>query len=487
MTGIEFVEICKADKCSTQSRSKNGQKYHNKYSECLGKLGYAGINSKGVHTKKYSYGVVGHCCEGVEAHFIWAGLEEFVPKFKSGTYKYINNTNVYRKWLMTEPTIEGFGKVDYVKDPSEVKVGAVAFKGDGKNKNSATHTCVFISYDAKTGVVETVDFNVSDGKGHNNGTIKKRNKKYFVGFANMPYPKKSKTNDPTTAKKIDSDRLEVGVTYELLEDMTIRTGASVNANKTKADKMTAYAKEHLTSDGLLAKGTHITFNAVYKDAKGAEWVKLASGYMCAIGSKGKFFVAKVGEIEPDPTDKTQYATFPMKVLRFSALWNTSTPHKKCSGGTPKDYPTDLVGADTGKDWFYAPCDLVCLKVYSKASHGLWFRSAAPVNMPVGKGYLYMMVEHESVKGFKVGQKIRKGEKMFTENKYGNATGNHLHFSCGWSKSIKDLGSGWRKNSKGAWVLYVAGVTNIKIYDAFYVDPSFTIIKDKRETLKNLPK
>lgn len=486
MTGIEFVELCKADKCSTQSRSKNGQKYYNKYSECLGKLGYAGINSKGIHTKKYSYGVVGHCCEGVEAHFIWAGLEEFVPKFKSGKYKYINNTNVYRKWLMTEPTIKGFGKVDYVKSPASAKAGAVAFKGDGKNKDSATHTCVFISYDPKTDIVETVDFNVSDGKGHNNGTVMKRKRKYFVGFANMPYPKKESTPVKTTAAtsiKIDSTRLEAGVTYELLEDMTIRTGASVNANKVKADKMTAYAKDHLTSGGLLEKGTRITFSAVYKDTKGAEWVKLASGYMCAIGSGGKYFV-KVATDEP-VNEGLQVASFPMKILRFSAIWNTSTPHKKCSGGSPKDYPTDLVGIDTGKDWFYAPCDVKVLKVYGKASHGIWLRSVNKVKMPVGEGYLYMMAEHESVAGFKVGQVYKKGAKLFTENKYGNATGNHIHLSCGWSESAVALGSGWRKNSKGAWVFYVSGVKQIKVFEAFYVDDSFTTVKDTRHKFKHI--
>lgn len=182
MTGKEFVAACKADLCSTQSRSKNGKKYHNKYTEYFGKLGYKGINKSGVFTKKYSYGVVGHCCIGVQYHLHKNGLKAFVPN--SG---YIWNTNIYRKWLKSEPNIKGYGKVDWVTSPSKAKEGAIAFKGNGKNKKSATHTCIFIK--CVGNYIYTVDFNVGDGKGHNNGTLHKRHKKYFLGFANMPYPK----------------------------------------------------------------------------------------------------------------------------------------------------------------------------------------------------------------------------------------------------------------------------------------------------------
>lgn len=206
MTGQEFVNKCKADLCKTQSRSKNGKKYHNKYTEYFGARGYAGINSKGVFTKRYSYGVVGHCCIGVQYHLHRNGLAAFVPK-----KGYIWNTNVYRKWLKSEPTISGYGKVDWVSSPSSAKVGAIAFKGDGKNKTSATHTCVFIKLVGN--YVYTVDFNVGDGKGHNNGTLHKRHKKYFVGFANMPYPKAPapKPTPSTTKYKVKTSGSNLNV------------------------------------------------------------------------------------------------------------------------------------------------------------------------------------------------------------------------------------------------------------------------------------
>ena len=190
----------------------------------------------------------------------------------------------------------------------------------------------------------------------------------------------------------------------------------------------------------------------------------------------------------------QYATYPMKVMRHSAIWNTSTPHQKCSGtgrykgANRRDYPTDLVGKDTSASGvFYAPCDVVCPKVYNKASHGLWFRSANKVHMPIGDGYLYFMAEHMSVSGFKVGKTYKKGTRLFNENSYGNASGPHIHLSVGWSKSKKSLGSGWCKNNKGAWILWINGVTNIKIEQAFFIDKSFTkTVLDKRIKFKELP-
>lgn len=164
----------------------------------------------------------------------------------------------------------------------------------------------------------------------------------------------------------------------------------------------------------------------------------------------------------------QKALFPMKSHRISAAYNQGRAHRRCSTGTPHDYPTDLVGKDTGRDWFYAPCDMVVLRKYTKASHAIWLRSREIVDMPHGKGYLYLMVEHQDNKEMpKVGHVFRQGAKCFREGRNGNATGNHLHVSCGYSKTKKNIGTGWRRNSKGAWVLRIPGVTPIKIHQAFY--------------------
>jgi hypothetical protein len=165
----------------------------------------------------------------------------------------------------------------------------------------------------------------------------------------------------------------------------------------------------------------------------------------------------------------QRAKFPMKNHRISASYNGSKAHRQCSGGKPHDYPTDLVGADSGRDWFRAPCDLIVLRRYTQASHAIWLRSVNKVKTPYGVGYLYIMSEHQDNKEMKpVGKIYRQGDKCFREGRNGNATGNHLHISCGFSKSKHGLGgTGWKRNNKGAWVLHIPGVTPIKLSQAFY--------------------
>lgn len=162
------------------------------------------------------------------------------------------------------------------------------------------------------------------------------------------------------------------------------------------------------------------------------------------------------------------ALFPMKNHRISCAYNQGI-HKKHSGGKPADYPTDLAGADSGRDWFRSPCKMIILRKYTKASHAIWLRSVDKVQTPYGKGYLYIMCEHQDNSEMgKVGKIYEQGQKCWREGKNGNASGNHLHISCGFSKTKKALnGTGWRRNSKGAWVLYIPGVKNIKISQAFY--------------------
>lgn len=167
--------------------------------------------------------------------------------------------------------------------------------------------------------------------------------------------------------------------------------------------------------------------------------------------------------------KLQKALFPMKNHRVSAGYKGSKAHRACSSGKPHDFPVDLVGEDSGRDWFRAPCDLIVLRRYTRASHAIWLRSKDKVETPYGNGYLYIMVEHADNKEMaKVGHVYEQGVKCFREGKNGNATGYHLHVSCGFAKTKKPLGgNGWKKNSKGAWVLYIPGVTPIKLSQAFY--------------------
>ena len=181
----EFGWLVRRDKCVTKSRG-SGVKYHNKYTEYFGKKGYKGINKEGIFTKRYDYGVVGHCCIGLQYWFHRCGFEACVPKNK----EYIWNTNRYADWLKSEPKIPGYGKVDWHTNSfKHAELGDVVFKGN-KGESGYTHTCMFVKTDGT--YVWTRDWNVwgkYKGKRYNNGVLHKRKiSSYKWGVAHMPFP-----------------------------------------------------------------------------------------------------------------------------------------------------------------------------------------------------------------------------------------------------------------------------------------------------------
>lgn len=54
--------------------------------------------------------------------------------------------------------------------------------------------------------------------------------------------------------------------------------------------LTADAMKHAYSDGCLKKGTTVTVKEVKKDDAGAMWVRIPSGWICAITAKGEVYL-----------------------------------------------------------------------------------------------------------------------------------------------------------------------------------------------------
>lgn len=171
-----------------------------------------------------------------------------------------------------------------------------------------------------------------------------------------------------------------------------------------------------------------------------------------------------------------YLTYPFKTMGISQGYNGSYSHAKYSKGKPADYPIDEAGADTGKDWMYAPVDLKVMKIYGRGvarqPNTVWLQTTKKVITPIGFHYVCGRATHMSdsdLKGLKVGHVFRAGSKMFREGVNGNASGNHIHMTWGTGKF---KGSGWGKNNKGAFVLTTTG-SNRKPEKIFFVDPKFT--------------
>ena len=174
-----------------------------------------------------------------------------------------------------------------------------------------------------------------------------------------------------------------------------------------------------------------------------------------------------------------YLIFPMKYLNVTQTYAGKTSHLPHTTGTPKDYPVDLGGYDSGRDWVYCPCDEIkIVRIYGVGNSGtntIWLTSTDKVIFADGTSdYVTIQFTHsndDDLKYLKVGQVFMRDDKMFREGKDG-ATANHIHLSVGKGKS---KGNGWAKNSNGKWVLTTTGGA-IKPEKAFYVDEDFTVIK-----------
>lgn len=190
----------------------------------------------------------------------------------------------------------------------------------------------------------------------------------------------------------------------------------------------------------------------------------------------------------------QYLKYPTKTMGISQNYNGKYSHYDESHGNPSAYPIDEACGNTSRDYFYAPCDLIIKRIYgvgNKGTNTIWMESTGKVKLANSKESIVTIrvthPEDEDLKKYKVGQTFKQGDKMFREGKDGNATGNHFHIEISTCAFNKLSNKGWIKNNKGAWV---TSPNSIKPEEAFYIDKSFTTIKNSKglkfKELSNTP-
>lgn len=174
-----------------------------------------------------------------------------------------------------------------------------------------------------------------------------------------------------------------------------------------------------------------------------------------------------------------YLTYPTKVMNITQNYSNSYSHAPHSSGMPADYPIDEACQDSGRDYFYCPCDEMRIAhIYGVGGRGtntIWLESTSKVVGPFGTDYITILVTHpedDDLSKLKVNQKFTRGQAIFREGKDGNATGYHFHIAVGTGKFT---GSGWVQNNKGSWVNKTTG-RQLKPEEAFYIDSTFTTIK-----------
>lgn len=187
---------------------------------------------------------------------------------------------------------------------------------------------------------------------------------------------------------------------------------------------------------------------------------------------------------------SNYVTYPFKNMRITQTPTGSTSHKPHTTGSPKDYPIDEGGKNTGREAVYCPCDeIIIRRVYGVGTSGtntVFFESTTVCDFADGtRGYLCGLITHSNdsdLKDLKVGQKFKRGEIICYEGTDGGV-GMHAHMSFGKGR-LK--GNGWAKNTKSKWVLTAVSGT-FKPEQICFVDKSFTkVINAKGLKFKELP-
>lgn len=82
----------------------------------------------------------------------------------------------------------------------------------------------------------------------------------------------------------------IGKTYTTKVDH-LHVRFSVWGQIKKYAQLTADGMKHAYSDGCLKKGTTVTVKDVKKDEAGATWVRIPSGWICAITAKGEIYLS----------------------------------------------------------------------------------------------------------------------------------------------------------------------------------------------------
>lgn len=87
-----------------------------------------------------------------------------------------------------------------------------------------------------------------------------------------------------------SPSYEIGSTYTTMVDH-LHVRYSVCGRVKEYAQLTRDGMKHAYSDGCLKRGTSVTVKDIKKDETGATWVRIPSGWICAITAKGDIYLS----------------------------------------------------------------------------------------------------------------------------------------------------------------------------------------------------
>lgn len=102
----------------------------------------------------------------------------------------------------------------------------------------------------------------------------------------------SRRSDLSSIRRVwdeKSPSYEMGRTYTTMVDH-LHVRYSVWGQIKEYAQLTRDGKKHAYSDGCLKKGTVVTVKDIKKDDDGATWVRIPSGWICAITARGEVYL-----------------------------------------------------------------------------------------------------------------------------------------------------------------------------------------------------
>ena len=106
----------------------------------------------------------------------------------------------------------------------------------------------------------------------------------------------TRRHDLVCVRRVWDEEYKEPLTYSIGKTYTTRVDHlhvrfSVWGKIKEYAQLTADGMKHAYSDGCLKKGTTVTVKDVKKDDAGATWVKIPSGWICAITAKGDIYLS----------------------------------------------------------------------------------------------------------------------------------------------------------------------------------------------------
>ena len=166
-------------------------------------------------------------------------------------------------------TASGYSKIGTRIPIGQQKAGDFLFFGD-----PVTHCAIYI------------------GNGHmieSRGSRKNNVNNPGVGVVKSLVSRRSDLSSIRRVWDVKSPSYEIGRTYTTMVDH-LHVRYSVWGQIKEYAQLTRDGMKHAYSDGCLKKGTVVTVKDIKKDDAGATWVRIPSGWICAITAKGGVYL-----------------------------------------------------------------------------------------------------------------------------------------------------------------------------------------------------